>query len=157
MTENATDVGRTCAGCKNIGVQYWGDDWSPIHHCGKSTERRRAQFQSCGDKSQDFMNEFRKFYDAAPDQKACSLYEQSQEVPQSRLDVIAMVEAAGGRAVFKFWSSENDIATSMRDRYLRDDTRNDEYNGFRAYKITKLGRAALAASKGSASSRSTGE
>lgn len=145
--QTTADAGRTCAGCKHIGDQYWGDDSAPIHHCGKSTNRRRLQFQSCGDRSQDFINEFRKFYDAGPDQKACSFFEQRDDLAKDKLDVIAMVEATGGRALFKFWSRENGIATSMRSRYLIDDTRDDERNGFRAYKISKLGRASLAAAK----------
>lgn len=135
---------KTCADCANIGVQYWGDDWSPIHHCGKSTERRRSQFQSCGDRSQDFMNEFRKFYDATPRQTACSFFVQRDAPSAEQIEVIGSVAASpNGRALFKFWSKENEVASQVRGRYLREDTRDAEHNGFRAYKITELGRAVL--------------
>lgn len=67
----------TCESCVHMGGRYWGSDDRPIHHCGKSGDRRRANFKSSGDFSQDFMDEFRKFYDAGPYQSAecCSFFE----------------------------------------------------------------------------------
>lgn len=67
----------TCESCVHMGGRYWGSDDRPVHHCGKSSERRAANFKSSGDFSQDFMDEFRKFYDAGPYQSAesCKWFE----------------------------------------------------------------------------------
>lgn len=70
----------TCESCVHMGGRYWGSDDRPIHHCHKSGDRRAANFKSTGDFSQDFMDEFRKFYDAGPHQSAecCSFFEPRQ-------------------------------------------------------------------------------
>jgi hypothetical protein len=67
----------TCESCLHMGGRYWGDDDRPIHFCGKERDRRRAQFRSTGDFAEDFMQEFRKFYDAGPRQSAddCAFFE----------------------------------------------------------------------------------
>ena len=67
----------TCESCKHMGARYWGSDDYPNHFCGKTDERRAAVFKSCGDFAEDFMSEFRKFYDASPRQSAesCSFFE----------------------------------------------------------------------------------
>lgn len=71
----------TCESCSHMGGRYWGDDDMPIHFCRKSSERRAEVFKSCGDRSQDFMDEFRKFYDASPKYSAemCSFFAPRQQ------------------------------------------------------------------------------
>lgn len=66
---------KTCADCANLGRKYWGDDDYPIHFCKKSAERRRDGLKPTGDSAEDFMSEFRKFYDASPRWKACKYFE----------------------------------------------------------------------------------
>lgn len=67
----------TCTECSFLGKKYW--EWvlssTPIHLCGKSKERREAAFISSGDFAQDFMDQFRIFYDASPNWKACAFFE----------------------------------------------------------------------------------
>lgn len=67
----------TCESCIHMGSRYWGSDDRPLHHCRKSSERRAANFKSCGNFADDFMNEFRRFYDAGPWQSAenCTFFE----------------------------------------------------------------------------------
>jgi hypothetical protein len=139
------DEKKTCATCANIGAIYWDVEFSdPKHHCLKGVDRRKAQFQSCGDFSQDFMNEFRKFFDASADQPACSLYQARQPIEPDKLAILQEVQEAGGRKLFKFFSPENRIAQDMRGKFLQEDTARHEMDGFRAYRITKVGIAELA-------------
>jgi hypothetical protein len=138
-------MSETCKTCQHIGQRYWGGDWDPIHHCGKSGERRSAAFQTSGDFAQDFMNEFRKFYDAGPDYKACPFYETREPLAVEKVAVLRAVSEAGGRTLFKFWSPENSLAQKMHGVFLSEDTRDNERDGFRAYSITKIGSAALIA------------
>lgn len=67
----------TCESCVFMGRQYHGDVDFPVHFCAKADDRRRAVFRSSGDRAEDFMSEFRKFYDASPKQTAedCAFFE----------------------------------------------------------------------------------
>lgn len=67
----------TCESCVHMGRRYWGDDDYPKHICGKGAERRTASFRTTGDFAEDFMQEFRKIYDAGPKQSAddCRFFE----------------------------------------------------------------------------------
>lgn len=136
---------KTCATCAHIGQHYHGGDWNPIHFCGMSDVRRNENFRSCGDGAQDFMNEFRKFYDAGPDCRACAHYSEREPLSAERSAVLQTCANAGGRALFKFFSEENRLAEKMKRIFLNEDTQDAERNGFRAYTITKIGRAALSA------------
>lgn len=74
----------TCESCVHMGRRYWGSDDRPIHFCGKEKERRAANFRSCGNFGDDFLNEFRKFYDAGPWKSAesCKFFEpRTEQVP----------------------------------------------------------------------------
>ena len=92
----------TCESCVHMGGRYWGSDDRPMHHCGKSSERRAANFKSSGDFAQDFMDEFRKFYDAGPYQSAemCSFFE-----PRTAQGI----EASGGDGTAPSRSDESPV------------------------------------------------
>lgn len=71
------DGALTCESCKHIGGRYWGSDDHPIHFCGKSDERRAANFVDQGNFADNFMREWRSFYDAGPNHWAekCAFFE----------------------------------------------------------------------------------
>ena len=140
---------NTCKTCKFIGGRYWGEDCNPIHFCKKSDERRADNFRSCGDAAQDFMNEFRKFYDAGPDYRACAYYEQMEPLEAEKLAVLREVKDAGERAYFEFFSRSNSIAEKLEGKFLQQERYNadvPERRGLKAYRLTKIGEAALSAS-----------
>ena len=67
----------TCESCRHMGGVSWPDPFGDKHYCHKADERRAAGFRSTGDFAEDFMQEFRKFYDASPRQWAegCAFFE----------------------------------------------------------------------------------
>ena|ERR1700722_15744 len=139
----SNDQKLTCATCKNIQRRYWGDEWAPIHFCAKSNARRQDSFQSSGDFSTDFMNEFRKFYDAAPLYAACRYYEVAPPLDAQTLALLGKFDA-DGRAAFAFFSDENSAAHKLEGIFLERDSHRDLRHGeVRAYKISMLGRLRL--------------
>ena len=85
------DGGLTCASCKHMGRRYWGSDDHPVHFCGREKERRAAGFVDQGSFGDNFMAEWRKFYDAGPTYSAekCAYFEPRE------LQAIATVEDEG--------------------------------------------------------------
>jgi hypothetical protein len=71
----------TCESCLHIGARYWGSDDYPVHFCGQSKERRAAVFKSTGNAADDFMQEFRRFYDAGPKQTNCGQFFEAKPLP----------------------------------------------------------------------------
>lgn len=72
---------KTCATCKHIGVAYWGhhsDYGGETHLCGKSDARRQDQMKPTGDLAEDFMRNFRTFFDAKAKQASCKYYEEQE-------------------------------------------------------------------------------
>ena len=74
-----------------MGGRYWGDDDRPIHFCGRERERRAANFRTAGDFAEDFMQEFRKFYDAGPQQSAddCAYFEPKPTAAQADVQKVS--------------------------------------------------------------------
>lgn len=138
----------TCATCAHIGRIYWGDDDRRIHHCGKSDERRRDNFQPSGDFANDFMSEFRRFFDASADQKACRYYEERPPLDQETVALLGTI-ASAGTAVFGFWSRENALCCKMRGKFVEEDLYpRDPTKGERYWKLSAVGRAVLAKARG---------
>ncbi|WP_343518124.1 hypothetical protein [Sphingomonas sp.] len=137
------DPSRKCDSCAFIGVIYWNGE---THHCLKSDERRRDNFRSCGDFAEDFMSEFRKFYDARAGQKACRHYQERTPLKPETLELLRRVSDAGKDGfVAKFFSQENYALTHLRDKFVTSDFAfpREPARGERRYWLTKLGAAEL--------------
>jgi len=136
-----------CGTCQHIGASYWGDSWNRIHHCGKSSERRRDAFRPSGDFADDFMSEFRKFYDATANQKACGYYEQCEPLTDDDAALLQTIADAGREgAIFKFFSPENYAAGKLRGKFVDEGERAypKPARGERRYRITDVGKSVLA-------------
>lgn len=99
---------KTCATCQHIGGKYH-QAFSQMHYCTKSDIRRRETMRSTGDFAQDFMNNFRAFFDASVRQKACNHYSEAEPLSDDDAEILAMFDEKG-LAEFKFFSRENSIA-----------------------------------------------
>jgi len=148
-------AGQTCATCQHIGAAYWGDSWRREHFCAKSSERRRDNFRSSGDAADDFMSEFRKFYDATAGQKACKYYEERPSMEGERLAALKAVEEGGKEgAVFGFFSRENSLCEGMRGRFVEGGEHaypKEPARGDRRYRLTDVGKAELSRARHEAS------
>ena len=133
---------KTCAFCRHIGGHYWGDIDRQDHFCGKKDERRRDGRTRSGDAAQDFMDDFRRFYDASARQKACRYFDAADPLGGDEVRLMSLFDAKG-LAHFKFFSEENGEAERHpkvlfeRDHYA-DQKRDDGH--YRAYRLTNVGR-----------------
>ena len=145
MVENCT--ASTCDSCSHIGVIYWDDGYRKTHHCMKSTERRREKFQSSGDAADDFMREFRTFYDAVSGQQACAFYEERDLLGDGKLSLLRDLETAGKEgAVVKFFSDENEQYGKMNGKFVDGGSfafPQEPARGERRWFITQVGKAEL--------------
>lgn len=138
----------TCDSCQFLGRIYWDNGSTKTHVCGKSAERRRASFRSSGDFADDFMSEFRKFYDASAGQKACGHYVERELLPTRQLSMLQAVSDEGKAGlVAQFFSEENRLCGEMRDKFV--DGGSFAYplepaRGERRWFLTKVGAAELA-------------
>jgi hypothetical protein len=148
MVEKQMPDVRTCASCQHIGGAYWGDSWRRIHYCAKSQERRRDAFRPSGDFADDFMREFRTFYDATAGQKACQFYEEREPISGDALALLTTIAECGREgAVFKFFSPENSAAYKMSGKFIEGGEHaypQEPARGERRYRITDVGKAELA-------------
>lgn len=139
---------RVCANCHYIGIIYWDDGFKKTHHCMKSAERRRAGFGSCGDASEDFMSEFRKFYDATAHQSACQFYSERAQLGAEHLELLRAVEAAGKEGlVVGFFSRENRIFGELSGMFVDGGSfafPKEPARGERRWFLTDAGKEALA-------------
>jgi hypothetical protein len=117
---------------------YWDNGFTVSHHCGKSKERRADNFQSCGDRSTDFLNEFCRFYDSSADQSACKYYEERPLVDEKKLDVLVSIKESGSAKDFPFFSEGNRLCEQMDGMFVQraGDTRP---NGDRGWKLSRVG------------------
>lgn len=135
---------RTCASCAFIGAIYWNNE---THHCHRSDQRRADNFRSCGDVAEDFMSEFRKFYDAKAQHGACRHYEERKPLSDELLALLREVEQAGREGfVAKFFSRESSLLNPLRDKFVLSDYAfpREPARGERRYRLTALGRAEIA-------------
>src|SRR3546814_6254740 len=61
------------------------DTLFPYPTLGRSAQRRKDAFRPSGDSADDFMSEFRKFYDAQSGQPACRYYEACEPLSPDKL------------------------------------------------------------------------
>lgn len=144
MTHSETEGGKmeklTCGTCTFIGGVSWDNGFSLEYYCGKRDERRRDGFRTTGDYAEDFMQEFRKFYDAGVRQKACKYYEPCQPVTPDERRIIGILSENDGRASFKFLTEDSRVASVHQNKYWREDPYPLDQRGMRFYRLTDLGK-----------------
>lgn len=152
---------KTCASCKFIGRSYWGHDsdyGGRVHSCHKEAERRRDTMKPTGDFAEDFMRNFRTFFDARAQQKACRYYEERPLVSDEEAALLLAMSETGGKGAFAFFSSENRLASQMEGKFTEPDdwTRHQRKSsdGTRDYILSHVGRAEVARIKARGEDRS---
>lgn len=147
LIERVEAAGVTCATCQHIGVIYWDDGYRKTHHCMRSSDRRRDNFRSSGDAADDFMSEFRKFYDASASQPACGYFAERDPVGADVIALLAAVEAAGREGyVAAFFSPENAACTKMSGKFVDGGSHaypNEPARGERRWFLTAVGKAEI--------------
>ena len=121
---------QTCATCTYIGKTYHGhaDDWGgKMHTCKKEPQRRADVMKPSGDSADDFMRNFRAFFDAKAGQTACRYHEERPALEGEEARVLGLLSEQGGRSAFGFFSAENRICEGMSGRFVE----RDEYAGHR--------------------------
>ena len=149
------DPARTCGSCAFIGNIYWTDE---THHCLRSAQRRSDNFRSCGDFAEDFMSEFRRFYDAKAGQKSCRHYEARPPLSRELLDLLREVERTGEAGfVAEFFSRENALLSPLRDKFVSSDFAypQEPARGERRYRLTRLGAVEVSRDRDGARSAET--
>lgn len=131
----------TCGTCAFIGGIAWDNGFRLDYYCGKQKERRRDGFRTTGDMAEDFMQEFRKFYDASVRQIACKYYQERGEISAEEREILKLF--VDGKATFKFMTNENRLAEKHNNKFWRS----EEYRlagPMRHYKLTDLGKLEVA-------------
>lgn len=130
-----------CGECQHMQALYWDNGFTQEHHCGKSRERRRDAFRTTGDPSQDFLNDFRMFYDASAKQRSCKYFELRGFLDSTKRNILVQISAAGGAKGFPFFSEENRACESMSNKFVSNDRGTEERHGeVRGWKLTSLGK-----------------
>ena len=151
----------TCATCKFIGQAYWGsscDYGGKTHFCLKEKERRSETMKPTGDFAEDFMRNFRAFFDAGALNAACSHYVEREPLEPAKVAVLERMSESGGKAAFGFFSDENRLCESMSNVFVeRDESASYQRkpsDGTRDFILTRVGseflkaRAALSKATG---------
>lgn len=133
----------TCSTCKHLQQAYWGDEGDRIHFCGKKNERRRDAFKTSGDFAQDFMAEFRTFFDASHRTLACKYYEEREPLPAPVMALLKEIDANGGEKDFAFFSDENRLCEQINGLWLECVEYSRRNDGRREYRLTAVGKAIL--------------
>lgn len=141
----------TCATCKHIGPTYWGSHWDDggrTHTCKKEAERRRDTMKPTGDFAEDFMRNFRTFFDAKAHNTACKYYEERDPVNPDQARVLKLLLDCGGKSAFGFFSAENRICEHMSGKFVERDEdarrRRHPSDGTRDWMLTEVGKAEAA-------------
>lgn len=136
----------TCATCAYMGGSYHGShhDWGGKHHtCRKEGERRRDAIKPSGDAAEDFMRNFRAFFDARAGDTACKYYEQRAPLDGKPADILRELKANGGKFSYDFFSEGNRVCEQMSGRFVERDeyarNRRKPSDGTRDWMLTKLG------------------
>jgi hypothetical protein len=129
---------QTCATCKYMGGVYHDTGCRQDHSCGKTAERRRDTMKPTGDFAQDFMDNFRTFFDAGYRQRACKYYEEG--APSDADAAMLLRFDDKGLASFAFFGPENAEASRHPKKYYEQDWYRKDKDGYRSYKLTDLGR-----------------
>ena len=136
----------TCASCVHIGRIYHDNGLQPDYWCGKTNERRAEEMKPSGDYTEDFMRNWRAFFDARPDQRACRHYRARPIASDETIRVRRVFERtpaySARRATFKFLSVECTACERMDNLFVKQDWHSDY--GHKTFALTKLGEAELA-------------
>lgn len=142
---------KTCATCRFIGVSYWGhwSDWGGReHHCLKGDDRRRDTMKPTGDIAEDFMRNFRTFFDAKAPNRACRYYEEREPLSPDKLSLLRSIAANDGKGEFPFFSPENRMCSSMSGKFVEENdwarSRRKATDGTRDWVISAVGKAEIA-------------
>lgn len=136
----------TCATCQFIGASYHGSHYDyggRTHFCGKEAERRTATMKPTGDFAEDFMRNFRTFFDAKAINAACKFYVEREPLDQKKMAVLEAMAEAGGKSAFAFFSDENRMCEQMSGVFVeRDETaarQRKPTDGTRDFMLTRVG------------------
>lgn len=128
-----------CNSCKHMKGVYHSNGWREDHTCGMSDQRRAITMKSTGDFAEDFMANFRAFFDAHAGQKACRYYEY-EPIPEEDQKILRLFED-DSFILLPFFSEENSRASRHRNKYWqRDWYRTHEVKGHARYILTDLGK-----------------
>lgn len=136
MSEN------TCATCQFINDAYWGhysDYGGRIHFCKKSDERRRDTMKPTGDFAEDFMANFRTFFNANAVQRACKYYAERAPIEPEKAAILVYMLEHDGKAVFKFFTEESLLCSKMNKLFVEKDDYVD-IRGSYAWRLTEVGK-----------------
>lgn len=147
MGASATDKpSATCATCAFVGAAYWGSSFDyggKTHFCGKEAERRAETMKPTGDFAEDFMTNFRTFFDAKASNRACRHYVERDALEPAKMAVLEAMAAAGGKAAYGFFSDENRLCEQMSGIFVeRDEAAARERkptDGTRDFVLTRVG------------------
>lgn len=94
-----------------------------------------------GDFAEDFMCNFRAFFDAKAVQCACGYYEERPVVSGEVAELLLSMHNNEGRGAFTFFSRENSIATGLVGIFLEKDDRvqRSPSDGTRDYVLSHVG------------------
>lgn len=136
----------TCATCKFIGQAYWGsscDYGGRTHFCLKEKERRSEAMKPTGDFAEDFMRNFRTFFDAGALSAACKHYVERESLDPEKLAVLEAMAGTGGKAAFAFFSEGNRLCEAMSGLFVERDEHASRQrkpsDGTRDFMLTSVG------------------
>ena len=145
------DAKKTCATCQHIGRAYWGhhSDYGGLtHHCLMEAERRQDAIKPTGDLAQDFMVNFRSFFDAKANNAACRYYEYRKPVSGELAAILQLLADTDGKSAFEFFSRENDTCESMDKKFVERDeyaaAKRKPSDGTRDWMLTEVGKVEAA-------------
>lgn len=151
MKQSENNEKPTCATCKHIGQAYWGSDWDyggRTHFCLKRDERRSDAMKPTGDFAQDFMDNFRTFFDAKAHNAACRYYENREPAKPDQARVLKLLQDCDGKIAFGFFSEENRICEGMSGKFVERDEGAARHrhpsDGTRDWKLTRVGKVEAA-------------
>jgi hypothetical protein len=138
-----TEPAKTCATCKHMGGLSWDNGSRQDHYCRKSDERRRDTMKPTGDFAQDFIDNFRTFFDASARSKACKYYEEAPPITAEEAEMLGRFDA-DGEAELAFFSNENSVASRHNEKFYQRDWYRNVDPGMCAYRLTDLGKVTRA-------------
>jgi hypothetical protein len=135
---------HVCGTCVHMGRIYHDGGLEPDHSCAKSDERRAAAMKPTGDLAEDFMRNWRVFFDATPRQRACTHHEPRPRIDDESLRVLRLFEPGkygSAFAQFRFLSSENTACERMDRLYVQASRSPDGPTKF--WRLTPFGQFVL--------------
>ena len=97
-----------------------------------------------GDFAEDFMRNFRTFFDAKANNAACRYYEVRKPIEESKMAILRAMAANDGKAAYRFFSHENTACEQMDGLFVeRDSTasfKRKPGDGTRDWMLTAVGK-----------------